>query len=114
MEKQRISRKKASDMSTVPPFTPLLFPLPPQDLDVSLAAAAADTRLLFQPGTKTRGTQRTIGAQRGTEKHEQDNKCTARPTVSRRKLRHKQKRWFPVHVCSVSVSPSAAPLIRVQ
>lgn len=98
-------------MSTVPPFTPLLIPLPPQDLDVSLAAAA-DTRLLFQPGTKTRGTQRTIRAQRGTEKHEQDNKCTTRPSYTadsqQRKLRHKQKSWFPVHVCNVSVSPSAA------
>lgn len=69
----------------------------------SVFAAAADIRLLSQPGTKTRGTQRSSRAQRGTEKLERYNKCTEQSCTTdcckQRKLNHKQKSRFPVHVC---------------
>lgn len=56
-------------------FLPLphCCPLPPGPWCLS-PEFAADIRLLFQPGTKTRGTQRTIRPRRGTERHYKDNK----------------------------------------
>lgn len=112
-----ISKKKKKK----PPYQHSSSLYPPADSTPSAGprwlslvfGAPADSRLLSRPGTITRGTRRTIRAQKGTEKHEQDNKCS-KPSCTtdrqQRKLQHKRKSWFPVHVCNVSVSPSACPI----